>query len=119
MTKVDHPSDKIILHYIYSFPNLGVQHVKKMNIVKVLHEKLCQQYQVDSCLNLDLENVNSFDIATLVESFGSGGLPLADQSLATVVEGNLNPYFAHALPKSLCLRGIFFSLFKHFSVSSA
>ena len=70
-----------------SFQNLGIQHVTKKDLVKVLHEKLCQQYQLSSISQMNQSNdvSQSFDIATLVDSFGPLEGNVIDESVANII----------------------------------
>ena len=77
-----------LLHFD-SFQTLGIQHVTKKDVINVLLEKLCQQYQLNLIANFKQEDVaQSFDIATLVESFGPSDGKLLDEAVANAVAGN-------------------------------
>ncbi|XP_065051077.1 proto-oncogene c-Rel-like [Rhopilema esculentum] len=75
--------------WVRSFPNLGIQNVTKKDLVRVMHEKLCQQFQLNqlSAAKDNSEITQSFDIAHLLESFGGNDEPglAIDESVALVI----------------------------------
>ena len=78
-------------NFVYSsFQNLGIQHVTKKDLVNVLHDKLCQQYQLNLIPQTKPdEELQSFDIAALVDSFGApdGATAIFDQQMAKILAG--------------------------------
>ena len=74
-----------------SFPNLGIQNVTRKDLVRVMHEKLCQQFQLNqlSAAKDNTEIRQSFDISQLLESFGGNDEPglAIDESVALVIAG--------------------------------
>ena len=62
----------------------------KKDLVNVLYDKLCQQYQLNAIPQTRPEEiVQSFDIAALVDSFGAPDGTIIDESVAIAVEGRL------------------------------
>ena len=77
-------------HFVFpSFQNLGIQHVTKKDLITVLHNKLCQQYQLTLIPQTKPDEAfQSFDIAALVDSFGAvdGPSTIFDEPMAKLVE---------------------------------
>ena len=62
----------------------------RKDLVKVLYEKLFQQYQLSSIPDIKPdEGGQSFGIAAIVNSFGAYDGNVIDESVAIVVEGML------------------------------
>ncbi len=79
--------------FCFRITNLGIQHVTKKDLVNVLHEKLLQGHK----LNLFSEknqSAQSFDIATLIDSFGPTDVGTdVDEAFAKLMEGIMSENF--------------------------
>jgi len=97
--------------WTHSFQNLGIQHVTKKDLITVLHNKLCQQYQLTLIPQTKPDEAfQSFDIAALVDSFGAvdGPSTIFDEPMAKLVENEKKQLYAEAekLAKSIDLSAV-------------